>query len=36
MNKSVDYEQEYELSEGVESCQDMTSSFLRMMGGSAE
>lgn len=36
MNRTVDYEDSYEFSEGNETCQDMGSHFLRIMGGSGE
>ena len=32
MDRTIEYEGEYQLSEGNESCQDMGSSFLRVMG----
>ncbi len=32
-NKQVEYEDEYEFCEGGETCQDMGSQFLRIMGG---
>lgn len=36
MNKTVEYDGEFEFSEGTESCQDMASNFLRIMGASGE
>jgi hypothetical protein len=36
MGKKVDYEGDFEYSEGAESCQDMASQFLKIMGGSED
>lgn len=36
LNKSVDYDGEFEYSDGSESCQDMASQFLRIMEGPEE
>jgi hypothetical protein len=36
LNKKVDYEGDFEFSEGSESCQDMASQFLRIMEGTVE
>ena len=35
-NKQAEYEESFEFSEGNETCQDMASHFLRIMGGSGE
>ena len=36
INRRIEYEGEFESSEGQESCQDMASHFLKIMGGSPE
>ena len=36
MNKRIEYEGDFEYSDGTESCQDMSSQFLRIMGGTPD